>query len=215
VRFEADAGESWDLAEKTVVETAALNVGSSLAQLHNRDQWLFCKTGDIDEYTHLTARRAFLLVYEGPVTFVRKSFECEEGCFGRTITTREIWVYQNAVVNDVRFIVHELGHAFEDALEEIVGDKPPRNRLDEIQRENPDFPNRIDNAVPDDDDPNFGFAGPFPGWQQSRDESAGEEFADMYIGWTYNTWASNLAGWKRANFMSSYMPLWVEMAQNH
>ena len=114
-------------------------------------------------------------------------------------------------MNDVRFIVHELGHAFENALEEIVGNKPPRAALARIQRNNPNFPNRFvsGQASP------YGFAGRFPGWQQSEQEDAYEEFADMYIGWTYNTWDEGSAGWQRASFMSSHMPLWVDMALNH
>jgi RHS repeat-associated protein len=211
VAFEADTGEEWTQAEMNVVENAALDVGAALARIHNRDQWFFWRAGDIDGYRPITARRAFLLVYGGPVHFVRKSFECAEGCFGRSISTQEIWVYQNAVVRDERFIVHELGHGFENALGAITGSKPPRATLARIQSSDPNFPNRFVTGQ----EPPYGFAGPFPGWQQSRDESAGEEFADMYIGWTYNTWHQGSAGRQRASFMSTNMPLWVDMTLTH
>lgn len=211
VSFAVDTGEAWATVEMDIIEAAALNVGSQLARAHNRGQWFSWRAGDIEEYRPITARTAFLEVYGGAVEFIRKSFECPEGCYGRTITAREIWVYQNGIVNDARFIVHELGHAFENALQEIVGHKPPRAMLSGTQSNDPTFPNRFvaGQASP------YGFAGRFPGWQQSQQAEAYEEFADMYIGWTYNTWDEGSAGWRRANFMSTNMPLWVDMALSH
>ena len=55
-------------------------------------------------------------------------------------------------------------------------------------------------------------------WQQTDDPSAGEEFADMFIGWVYNQWEASinggwsLAGQARASFMDEYMPPWVWFA---
>lgn len=210
VSFDADAGQAWSQAEKNIVEEAALDVGGQLARTHNRAQWFSWRAGDIDSYKPISARTAFLDVYGGAVKFIRKSFGCAEECFGRTISAREIWVYQNGAVNDTRFIVHELGHAFENALQEIVGHKPPRATLANIQSNDSTFPNRFvaGQASP------YGFAGQFPGWQQSQQADAYEEFADMYIGWTFNKWDEGSAGRQRANFMSHYMPLWVDMALN-
>ncbi|GIK58710.1 MAG: hypothetical protein BroJett015_43730 [Chloroflexota bacterium] len=208
VDFDSEGDEAWTDDEKSTIESAALDVAGALARTYNRDQRDLWKIGLIDAYRPVTARQAFLSVYGGPVTFIRKSSECAEDCFGRTISAQEIWVYSNATSVSDRFIVHELGHAFENALEAIVGYKPPRTLLAAVQANDSNFPNRFVTGQ----DPPYGFAGNFPGWQQSQQADAYEEYADMYIGWTYNTWAANDAGRARASFMSNNMPLWVDLA---
>ncbi len=56
---------------------------------------------------------------------------------------------------------------------------------------------------------NYGFAGVRWLWQLSDDPRPGEEFADMYLGWTHHAWANNAAGNAREAFMDSHMPFWV------
>jgi hypothetical protein len=41
-----------------------------------------------------------------------------------------------------------------------------------------------------------------------------EEFADMFVGWTYGTWSTGGAGTQRSNFMNHHMPMWVNLAGN-
>jgi hypothetical protein len=204
-------------AEKAVIEAAAWDVAQALAAAHNAYLQELWELGLIDAYTPITPRQAFLLVYGGTVTFVRHKGICNE-CYGETISAREVWVYtqwnnadgivSGVIVTDKRFIVHELGHAFENALEEILGFKPPRKSLAAVQQNTKwNFPNR---GGPTKED--YGFAGPYPGWQQSQDYSAGEELADMFLGWVYGRWGPDYRGFARGRFMTNNMPEWVVIA---
>ena len=38
-----------------------------------------------------------------------------------------------------------------------------------------------------------------------------EEFADMFIGWTYNKWSDDIYGEKRKNWMDEHMIEWVNL----
>jgi hypothetical protein len=85
--------------------------------------------------------------------------------------------------------------------------------LARTQAAEPSFPDRHN------DDPNpQGFAGPRYNWQQSASGAPGEEFADMFIGWTYNRWETDphgsltVPGGSRADWMAAHMPLWVDLA---
>jgi hypothetical protein len=89
----------------------------------------------------------------------------------------------------------------------------PYNQLSTTQTFNSSFPNRVD-----DDVALTGFAGPRYNWQQSPSGAVGEEFADMFLGWTYNRWETNRdgtlsrEGQLRADWMAARMPLWVNVA---
>lgn len=141
---------------------------------------------------------------------------CREGCWARTLGARHIRYYRHYQTNigtvgttyiETRLAVHEMGHAFENVLYEDLGFKPPRNTLASIQSQNSSFPNRVNGG-----EGNFGFAGPAYGWQQSVDPSPEEEFADMFIGWVYNTWAMDELGTARLQFMALCMPQWINIA---
>lgn len=110
----------------------------------------------------------------------------------------------------VHLVVHELGHAFEDALEDITGTKLPRYALAVKQARDWQFPDRkIDDQKDYVPNLNYGFAGPRWNWQQSDDASAAEEFADMFLGWVYGRWENSVDGRLRADFMNVYMPVWA------
>jgi hypothetical protein len=128
-----------------------------------------------------------------------------------------------------------MGHSFESAVKTLVT-IAPRVALQAAQDADPSFPDRVaDQQVLDEDgNPVFyedgnpvmqvprdylgGFAGERFGWQQSADESAGEEFADMFLGWTYNQWQREadgrmtVEGRMRSAFMSEHMPYWASIA---
>jgi RHS repeat-associated protein len=100
-------------------------------------------------------------------------------------------------------VVHELGHAFADRWYQTDGNYDPTGPLG---------PGKIDNNLTVDEK---GFA-PAPEpyseaiymWRQHPyDYSASEIFADMFLGWTYNTWASDSNG--RGDFMNQSMPNWL------
>jgi len=52
-------------------------------------------------------------------------------------------------------------------------------------------------------------------WVQSAEETGGEIFADMFIGWAYGKWADNAFGTERAEFMRQNMSGWITNAKNH
>jgi hypothetical protein len=87
-----------------------------------------------------------------------------------------------------------MGHSFENAVDPS-GLNLPRNALSTNMSENRN-----------------GLARPLWKWQQSKDISALEIFADMFLGWVYNEW--DFADYPaeagdRKNFMILYMPYWT------
>jgi RHS repeat-associated protein len=245
VLFDDNTGnQRWGAREALAIENAAMDVARALARTLNIDYriWYTDKCAN-KNWAALGALRidpitAFLKVYGGKVKFNHVTYLCSEGCWGRSINAQEIRLYQPAkVIGNPNLIVHELGHSFENALEAIFGYKPPRDRLDYVQSHDASFPNRKtktickkwgpngeckEEAEEFDDKAKFGFAGLHQGnnaWQQTSDVTAGEEFADMFIGWTYNQWEFDdknnqwsPKGQKRADFMKTGMPGWVWMA---
>jgi hypothetical protein len=109
----------------------------------------------------------------------------------------------------VHLIVHEMGHVFNAAISNAVDQSYYLyNALTRTQSADPSFPDRIAT------DPELkGFAGPRYNWQQSSSDQPGEEFADMFLGWTYNRWERNPdgsltgAGRSRAAWIAARMPL--------
>jgi hypothetical protein len=198
----------WTEAEKQTVRSAASLVAYALKRAIIQQEVTASRAdkkdcdlnGEVYQRPNVNAAEAFLRVYGGPVTFVRVAYGCPEACFGRTLGAQKIRVYDGArVANNPKFPMHELGHAFEVATKDIV--KPaPRDVLQAAQAADPAFPDRqYDTQAHNKDgslafdannnpimivDPQYlgGFAGPRFGWQQSAEDTPGEEFADMYIG---------------------------------
>lgn len=177
VSFTAVAGEVWTLEEIVAVSKGAMLVANALYEASGG------KYGSPSE--------TFLKVQGGTVNWHKKGKSCEEvtgyKCFAQTQTSTSVWVFTNIYErekdgkfklddngnkiskiplpnNSDQWAVHELGHAFESRVNGALGNEYVRNQLPA------DVLNRS------------GFAGPFPGWQQSENNGNGEIFADMYIG---------------------------------
>jgi len=180
----------------------------------------------LERDTGLSARYAFKTTYgitkEDPMVFVWGSCPECNGAGGYSYGPRRIafesmkksWVnnYMSIRTNNV---IHELGHSFNSRLYFWTGDQKQRygewalGRYQETYRH---FPDRPDNANPEE---NYGYAGDFiEGWQQSRQGSTSEEFADSFIGWTYDRWEESTNGMARASFMEDIMPAAIDMARN-
>ena len=123
-------------------------------------------------------------------------------------------------------MVHELGHAFNDSF--TVGNQPAyflgctqtltagcEGYYEQGFPNRPDFPS---NTGPNWIGPNSGFASGQNQytWQQSYAlaGSTHEEFADQFLGWTFNTWQQNdgsvyPAGPMRSAWMVNYMTGWI------
>jgi hypothetical protein len=130
------------------------------------------------------------------------------------------------IAGKTHFLVHEFGHTFESRVNVRLQNREEisvRNTLDAhggvVARTQDKLPDLIKAG-----DPDYGFAGPFPGWQQSRApariRAPGEEVADMMIGWVYGQWAMEDGvltpqGEARSNFMQRHMPEWVLVAAGY
>jgi RHS repeat-associated protein len=116
-------------------------------------------------------------------------------------------------------VVHELGHAFEAGFAK----NQPAEILGDTQTRNAKFPNRPDfPANPDSNwvGENWGFASgqnQFT-WQMSYEKAGAtyEEFADQFLGWTFNTWKTDINGsmtdnaQMRSGWMDIYMAGWLK-----
>jgi RHS repeat-associated protein len=90
---------------------------------------------------------------------------------------------------------HELGHGIDQR-----GDRVARANLEAVW-------NNL--RLTRDDG---GFAGPWPDWQQSTEQGAGEVFADMFLGWTYNRWERSETGTRRSQYMNANIPSIIALA---
>lgn len=132
-------------------------------------------------------------------------------------------------------VVHELGHAFsnlwaasEDVQRPMYPEKcSPDWVLAWTQTLSPSeefynyfevsFPNRPDfpDPLPNDNwfGERYGFASEqnVTSWQKSVSQagSIGEEFADQFLGWVFNSWDDSTAGFMRSEWMNKYMPGWI------
>ncbi|MCZ7673743.1 MAG: hypothetical protein M5U34_44835 [Chloroflexi bacterium] len=222
-------GFKWTEAEKDVVRQAARDVASKLARtMNDKNGW---KLSDED---------AFHLVYGESVEFRKTGLTCQQdngavGCWARTKSSTSIHVFTHANIRDTaskssyHWTVHELGHAFVDA----VGDSDdPVDTLaraidekvvvDGIEKLKCPHLGRPPAPKPGEDAQLWGFAGGYLLWQMSWSKWDSEVFADMFVGWTYDSWqmvvdadGNNVLhpdGEVRANFMNTNMPIWIEAA---
>jgi len=128
--------------------------------------------------------------------------------FGFTHSTRHIefasmsadWRLDVRPLKQRNNVVHELGHAFENATEQTRANsstyKPAREALPWTDREG-----LAEGGI----------------WRQSDELTSGEIFADMFVGWTYDTWRTDargitVRGSEYRQWMNQNMPLWVDLA---
>ncbi len=182
----------FNYTERQVFESAANDVGSACAREYNKEFSRIAKRMR-DDFVPLTAEEAFLLVHDGPVFIEKQNIACPEGCWGRTITQNKIYIYNNAATQDLvnypKFLVHELGHAFENAL--------AQNGLPKLRW-----------SLTDDTLNRIGFLPRNEGWQFGGDDTPGEIFADMFVHWTYGKWNTKslyVSIAAKVNFMLDYM----------
>ena len=139
------------------------------------------------------------------VDFEMYDGQCLEGCWGRSLGANNIRLYRHYTSADgyilntqisEQLVVHEIGHSFDVAVNSSSGSRPS-DALTTNMSENRN-----------------GLAGPLWTWQQSKDISKSEIYADMFLGWVYDEWAQPKSeyynvGVNRQNFMKLYMPHWI------
>jgi RHS repeat-associated protein len=193
----------WKYSEMVAAEQAAGQVASALALNINytnllRKSILGDNFKDCPGFPmrFLTPLEAFYLVYKGPVTWEKVPEQGPGGAFGKTYGRNRVRVFSNHyadyTVQHPGWVIHELGHAFEYALSPTDSSKSPgRNGLplNLLIRKLKD---PMDPEKDDPIDPNAGFASSFErGYQYSQGLGREEIFADMFLGWVKNKWATN------------------------
>jgi RHS repeat-associated protein len=113
-------------------------------------------------------------------------------------------------------VVHEFGHAFKARLKNMAGldvyDLLAKAQSAGLVPDRLDPPPKLPDGTTQTG-PSYGFASPqnIFTWQQNPSASPNEEYADMFLGWTFNTWdiqqgALTNDGQRRANWMNLQMP---------
>jgi RHS repeat-associated protein len=117
------------------------------------------------------------------------------GCtsYDKTNQTRIInfWNGTNQYHNGALFIrnvVHELGHVFNS-----INSNSPVTALGKA-----DLGRGLG-----------GYAGKLHQWQFNESDTPSENFADMFVGWTYDRWSSDKIGDLRSSFMNNWMPYYL------
>lgn len=205
--FRNDPGQNWTQKEKDILNANAQAVAGALARAMNKENWMLWKSGDIESYSSIGATDAFYKTFGGPIVARRSAYDCD-GCWaehrGKVDGTHyEIWVYSSTSANDVinhpLLFTHEIGHAFDAARGIDANSVIPSDLL---------RPVNSDGIVGTDANGEYyGYFGPHYQWQFGRDPNnhAGEEFADMFVGWVYNRWEGSAMGTQRQEFMNALM----------
>jgi RHS repeat-associated protein len=211
----------WTSEEKTVVDEALWDIAVRYAYSYNKE--LYRKiTADCENTCSylvwkISPYQAFITIHGGPVAFRRMS--STRDYWGEGISSNEVYLYKNAKIQDTRFIVHEMGHVFENimVLKSVFAAKLGRSNLPE---------SLIYRAVGDEN--NGGFAGGYLDWQWSRldgpmrqegdkwVDGRGEIFADQFVGWVYSRWEIDPKTGElsktaklRSDYMETNMPNWI------
>ena len=123
---------------------------------------------------------------------------------------------------NTKFIIHELGHAFDQKVcaihhgmsceNDIPRMSPIRNQHLKIDVATMPFLNRFGYGTARDDPPYSGFAGGQWDWQFALSHETdfslfpGEVWADMFLGWVYGNLATD-----RLNYMNNKMPQFLSL----
>jgi RHS repeat-associated protein/CSLREA domain-containing protein len=141
-----------------------------------------------------------------------------DGGRSHTIYIKEVYSTRDALNRSTRLVVHELGHAFNN----VVGGQPASDIPSALLRplsvsgyeeiggiQYPVY--GINHGTGDNDF--FGYQDDMNYWQFGFTSTlpVNEEFADMFVGWTYNTWGRGSAdtsslAYQRMQHMATFMP---------
>jgi RHS repeat-associated protein len=206
-------------SEQSNIISAAQAVGGALARSYNQEQRLMMKMGDIGSYKPITGTEAFHMAYGGAIKFTKSDDVCSSCGAVTHWNGSEIYVNSKYELG-TKAAVHELGHAFAYKVAAIydpesfavAGNLYVANQLATAIPNGRRVPGSFEN---------YGFAesvnAPNRNWHQADPTQVGsvdEEFADMFLGWTYGQWETDSngglssLGQQRANFMSTNVSTW-------
>jgi len=203
LEFTNDPGQSFSEEEMRSLQAGAQDVANALARGMNSS----CaeQVNRRDDCGQITAQEAFYDVFGGSITVRRSGSDCD--CWaehrGRNAQgSYEIWIYSTTssqeILSHPLLIVHEIGHAFAAATGINAGSVITNDLLRPINS---------DGIIDYADNQYYGYAGPHFKWQFGTDSNnrQGEELADMFVGWVYNTWENSTLGNDRRGFMNTLM----------
>jgi len=215
----------WAQDEKNTIAVAMWDIAEAYSRTYNSKMDEILRRENCYQFflflpANLNPVSAFRAIHGGPVTIERRAENATQyykgiaTYWGEKRSAGLIYVFQNVssdtIVAHPRFIAHEMGHAFEEAVADNNIIKPRwRLPVDLLARE-------IDGTD------YGGFYDGFLEWQYSEEDGAdwrGEIFADMFIGWVYDRWENDAVGigQQRANFMNRNMPklIWNIIARKY
>ncbi|MFZ6021635.1 MAG: hypothetical protein ACOYXO_18720 [Chloroflexota bacterium] len=186
------------------IERETWSVANAYARTMNAILFNQKRMGENAGFRSTSPQSLFLQIHGGPITFQHTVESCDGnggGCAAETMSKNLIVLYSNVseryFLNHSRVIVHELGHAFNNA----VGKTVQNVSVDLLRPMNEN--NRI---VHMRDGTFFGYAGKFDEWQFGVSGHRGsEEFADMFVGWVYGNWEASRLGVQKSQFMFNHM----------
>jgi hypothetical protein len=201
-RFE---GISLNSSTKNVIEQQTHAVANAYARTYNLNQYNLKRMGEISGYRSVSPGLLFFQIHGGAMTYLRVAESCDGnggGCAAETVSKNRIILYSNVsesyFLKHSRVIVHELGHAFNNAVGKAAQNVPV-NLLRPINENYLIVHNDQYGTF-------FGYAGDFDQWQFGVSGHRGsEEFADMFVGWAYGTWGITDLAKVRSQSMSAHM----------
>jgi hypothetical protein len=165
----------------------------------------------VEDY-YLSANDAYLNIHNGPVNWYRRDGSCNDiigdrypGCtaWAETRSRNLVWVFTNAtpgkIGNTPGFATHELGHAFDVAVDAAQG----RRAAEDLADAGLNNRNGLRSNVG-------------PGTFQFGGNGDNEVFADTFVAWNWNWWridpstnSLNVDAQAKLDFMASGMPGYV------
>ncbi len=157
-------GEEWSNENQRVVINTVRLVGARYASY----------------YENSTSWGAFRAVHGNKFTFTWSNQT--PGNAGLCLDYNWIILYQvqnspHYFFNHSKVVVHELGHAFNNATGSETKNSLPSFMLRDEDGKHTELPGQY-----------YGFEGGWDEWQFGYDNTKSEVFADMFVGWTYNRW---------------------------
>ncbi len=202
VRYGINLQGDWTKKQREALRTAAYQIGKRFAEVIGGTPW-----------------GAFQQVYGGIITLTFCNDSCADGL--AWANSRHSILFDGMYSDTdtaARHVVHEFGHLFDRAVCAANGcawDGKGSARSD-LRGKLGTCDNslyclgRIGHTAPYGKF--WGFAGGFEKWQfalTGMASGSGEIFADMFLGWTYDTWEESLRGDKRRAYMNWEMSYYL------
>ena len=226
VNFSGKWGLAYRVAVVGAAEDAAARMYEAIQADRQRAYAIAPRLGrDPAEYSTvsqlwgLSQDELFLAAYNGQITFLRQDTAID----GWALTNLDNWTndYPGGVINYDNDIFADNSGFFDDCDGVSCGKLNVVHELSHGIDQRGGRQARAHLAATWDSVPlqrgEGGWAGDFPGWQQSRGTGEGEVFADMGVGWTYSRWAAPSArdysvGVVRSLYMEANMPRVIALA---